>query len=1068
MKMVNEVGGKLFHNVALDHDFSAGRGRLGERSVQTAAPQAPRTQASGTASIGDRLQALATRALNALTPQSVRVESKVFEALKATSAQVGDLLGALSRGPGKQVDGLMAQRIIDGLPQTAAPLTTRGEQLDTVLSAQVGTHLRNMSTPDLLALRDGLTLAEPFALGYEVGQRSLPTLVREQLDGELSQRLFDSASIAMKPALERAINAVSEEAAKPGLVASRFAELEGVAFTVLTAHGESPTEEKKLVLIKQTLDALMEADELAKIEDESRPEDFLTIQFGQLVKFLPDKVLVKLRIESDPRPDAPDRTENTKRIAEGQLGLRQDEREAAFMQAADALQRFPATPEGGGSLRNLRDVTQALAAAAQNLSQLRAMDSLKFPEAVGDAATALNAHLERVLSPERMPLPELTNSQLNDLSNALKMLGVERSSEHIAAEVTRRQEQANTIFANAVIDLVDASVHGTRDLLLSLQSFAIASSQATTLHQQLGMGMDGADSIMQFRADQTLAALRSLDQSTLMSTFAALSAPGVKALESALLDVGEVLVSELDDPNGRAPYDAALSLRSLSSFVKEVLVDTHQLSLPALPDDQSYGWDDLSDLDKQAIADVMSIQKDSGGVPIVNAGLADADMQSSFQSNIRAMADQPSAQQLTQAVLADGTSTGVSDAFWKDLPRANYSIVGDAGPSPIYQKPQGTGTGTEAAGMAAVEQLRDLVGGNDALLMKVSEFSNQNSLAGLAMGLISAHQLRLEDGRTGTLIPPASGDTNVSYTLSSDGAGGVNVDIKWSLGQLQRLQLNDGSLIGLDPRSRAEFTARVQIDSNLQVSTPVPVGFAQQVNADGLPNADALMNMSGEEVREVLAQIDKLKTSFKADLRGAQNEPERSGLLERQNALFTARAQDLFPVLVDRAKNMSDSEFFSFFGLDIRLIMNLPEDHPARAVTYTYMQKLFRDENFDFLQDVSRMKEVKQDALIPLYEKYIRTDSDKQINIPNEMKKIMDQWHNYVTGGENPVATTLSSVHEVLIKIEEEIVRLIKTNENDPIRLMKKDGVNVVASTSFLPTLVASLSPNTPDAPPQG
>ena len=73
----------------------------------------------------------------------------------------------------------------------------------------------------------------------------------------------------------------------------------------------------------------------------------------------------------------------------------------------------------------------------------------------------------------------------------------------------------------------------------------------------------------------------------------------------------------------------------------------------------------------------------------------------------------------------------------------------------------------------------------------------------------------------------------------------------------------------------------------------------------------------------------------------------------------------------------------------------------------------------------------------------------------------MDQWRN------NAAATTLSSVHEVLIKMEEVIVRLIKTNEKDLIPLMQEDDVNVVASTSFLPTLVASLPPNTPEAPPQ-
>ncbi len=211
--MVNEVGGKLFHNVALDHDFSAGRGRLGERSVQTAAPQAPRTQASGTASIGDRLQALATRVLNAMTPQSVRVESKVFEALKATSAQVGDLLGALSKGPGKQVDGFLTQRMMESLPQTAAPLTSRGAQLDTVFSEQVGTHIRNMSTPDLIALRQGVELAQNSVLAQNSTQKAWMTVAQEKANEELAQRTLNAASDAMKPILSRVLDGVALEAA---------------------------------------------------------------------------------------------------------------------------------------------------------------------------------------------------------------------------------------------------------------------------------------------------------------------------------------------------------------------------------------------------------------------------------------------------------------------------------------------------------------------------------------------------------------------------------------------------------------------------------------------------------------------------------------------------------------------------------------------------------------------------------------------------------------------------------------------------------------------------------------
>ncbi len=57
----------------------------------------------------------------------------------ATSALVGDLLGALSKSSGHSVDGLSAKQLLDSLPQTAAPLTRRGADLDAVFSQRVST-----------------------------------------------------------------------------------------------------------------------------------------------------------------------------------------------------------------------------------------------------------------------------------------------------------------------------------------------------------------------------------------------------------------------------------------------------------------------------------------------------------------------------------------------------------------------------------------------------------------------------------------------------------------------------------------------------------------------------------------------------------------------------------------------------------------------------------------------------------------------------------------------------------------------------------------------------------------
>ena len=153
------------HNVQLNQSFGDSPvGRLGGSTVRSAAAGAPRTGAAAQAGAPRPGLSLGARILNAVTPRGVRAESKVLAGLQATSVLTGDLLGALSKSSAHGVDGLSAKQLLDSLPQTAAPLTQRGADLDTVFSQRVSVHVKNMSTAQLLELRDGVALAQSSAI----------------------------------------------------------------------------------------------------------------------------------------------------------------------------------------------------------------------------------------------------------------------------------------------------------------------------------------------------------------------------------------------------------------------------------------------------------------------------------------------------------------------------------------------------------------------------------------------------------------------------------------------------------------------------------------------------------------------------------------------------------------------------------------------------------------------------------------------------------------------------------------------------------------------------------------
>ena len=288
-----------------------------------------------------------------------------------------------------------------------------------------------MSTAQLVALRDGVALSQSSALASSHGPYL--AMVKNDVGRELTQRLLDTASQKMAPILAKLVAELPREAANPGTVAFAFYELDGAAFTVLTRHGESTLASNganlaalKLKLIKETLSTAVDNGDIS------------LGHMGAILGKLSSQVLRNLDAKSDligkEVPFVMDR------LVSGAIGLRAQQTETGFMEAADALlaRTLPVADDPNGPLYNPQGFAKDIIAAATNLAKQREhgdINHLHFPEAMGDKSAQLLTHLERLCSPANLLVEELSNNQLHAFSKALTSLGVERGANHVAAEL---------------------------------------------------------------------------------------------------------------------------------------------------------------------------------------------------------------------------------------------------------------------------------------------------------------------------------------------------------------------------------------------------------------------------------------------------------------------------------------------------------------------------------------------------------------------------------------------------------------------------------------------------------
>lgn len=789
------------YKTPLDFDFGQSPvGRFGNRNVQQVPARAPRSLGQTVDAFFLSLRRLGSRVLDIVTPHGVRSEGKYRRGLEATSARVGDLIGALSASASGSVDHVAANSILASLASTAEPVTRRGATLEKVFAQRVDVHLKNMTTPQLVALSLGLAQTSDTALKDAPKIFTLGTA----LERELHERLLAEAPRQMGPVLLKAM----DPKLSAGAAYAQFRSLYGVAQKLLEAHGRPSSPKLMSELVTQGVNALLTTS--------TPPLD--SPRFHSLLMVLPTEQLRDLRVTTTTiGSEAPS---DMNRMLDEAVQLRAQQSEAAFMQGAQKLleRKGPVVDDRTGPLHAPQAFAKEVVELERHLRELRMHSkahNLEIGAQVEDTAKQIPEQLNTLLKIAKPLIEDLNGSQLRDLSIALKQLGIEPAGAEAEDEITTRKEKSVAAFSETLRAVMNKGLSDVTVFLKGLEDAGKMADKATRIHTDLGERVEGEEGLLLFLEKLLTSALaEGVEPQQLLDQ---LNKPSVQALTSALTQIGTDLVLGGQQDAGKRLVDAHRTLLLLKTVLSTKLLVKAPVEEPA------FKLDALDETGRDAVRTVFGVDISPTGSANVVAGVGSAAVQGIFETNLQEILKTP----VKEHVLSEGGGSGVSEAFWLDLPRAEYNIRDAEGKTlrllDRQNKAEHQSNEEERQLRTAVEKLLALSEENPLLLMTLSRVANQSLWAGLSMSLTSSNSpIRLPDSTPVALF----GEQKITYTVGRDGDGGLVLRSDFSISRATRcMDWKGGIAFDLDPENNghANFTVEVTIDpqGNARVSDPL-------------------------------------------------------------------------------------------------------------------------------------------------------------------------------------------------------------------------------------------------------
>ena len=804
--------GTSIHGTALNHDFQkTAVGSLGGRSVQQGVAQAPRRDKGP--GFFKSIQILASRALNAVLPNSVRASSRVREALREADGAMHSLLQAVAASPSAPPNHAQVGAMLEGLASVAAPVTSRGATLDQVVVGRAMAALSHISAPERESLMRGLQHLEQGALQ---GNHSLG-LLRKSME----QCAAVEGSGAMKAVLAQVIAGVANEARNEGGTQFAFGELYDTARESLRKSGMGPDANNKSVqraMILSLLDGMLEG----KVDSPA------AAPISQMFNALSSKELHALAHESRELGVVQRGPIGT--LLTRSIDLRTQQLESAVQTGAQTLlsRGFPVEDDPRGMLHDPVGYAKTVATTGRawiDLCDHAQRHQIAIPSHLSVAVPQLQAHLGQYLTPDRLhiALPELSAARLESMRKGLEGLGVTTGKAEFAAQAAERRMAVLDAYANALAPALTAlrgdDVPG---MLRALEAAQPLGDAALRVHMSLGRKIDGQDDTMAFREELTAHAIAHLDVPALRHLAERLASPQGQALWEELgvqampFITDPQVVRVFDSSLGHSIFDRCQNLMMLNHCVKHALRE--QGAMVDTPN-----WDAAPSVEA-VLQQTYGLSTNEAGTQNVRKGLGGDAMKDTMQANLQEMLDLPKSDPL------DKKFPLVTDGFMRDIKRDAYYVPGpDHNDVLIYDKTS-TAQSADVALQAAIGQLHTLAGGSTPLLTMASRMANQNLLAGLQKTLMTQNSpVRLPDGTPGRLM----GKEHTEYRLSSDGMGGLLLKVQYAVsnaGAFVPAPLSaDGAVgvpVALDAaHSSARFAFEAHIAADLSVRISKPVGY---------------------------------------------------------------------------------------------------------------------------------------------------------------------------------------------------------------------------------------------------
>ena len=796
-------------------------GKFGDRSVSVGVANAPRMGAA-TAQLTPP-PSLGSRILNALTPSSVRADSKVRQHLHDYSAQLSKTLGTvaaadISTPQGKQ----KLESALSALAKASVPLQSQGVQHKDAFHGQMEMRLGKMSLPERAALRQGLSDAGKAGINAGSPAGDILSAMTKKLN-QAPTASFKAINAQLMGKVEQTLSPIIEQLknhAAGGAISSGFTETYDQLSSAIDQLAEkyAPDSSNAQGLKDFKAGLLKEAFETCVGDS---PQGM-----GLLMNLMPAETLKQLIFAEPVYSNANDFT--TELIISGQIGLRDDKFESAvrdFGQALLAHDPADAANDASGPLQNPQGFAKEIVGFQKNLEALadhKDMFDMKQNPAVDSTLAAVLSHLEELLRPSNLNLGELSNQQIGALSESLQKLGVERANSTLASEGGNRRAAAEADYSQTFTSLMDA-VQGNKlgTTLTLLETLNTRGNAAMTAFEATGDDFDGADKLMQLRANLMDDAIAKLSPEVTASAYSKLSGKESRVLIDGMQDVANQAL-RANETQGKLFFNASVDLQLLSDSLKSHL-ESQGVKLPDLPDPKGYDASMLSSTDKTAIQKQYGFEVNPNGVRYT-AGLAAPVMQKALEQSVAAGA----------LLKPEGhRNTGVTNAFYMDLGRADFTLTQPNGAIVnLVNREKFGGLDAETQDIRrqnGADQLRQFLGNDPEMLLFVTNNIHQGLLSGLqGVNFSNQSPIQLEDGTPGQL----SGKESIAYNFSRNEEGDVQVGVSYSI-KTPRVLLDpaSGNVIPTNPAtSGASFTFAVTIGPDKTIAVSDPVRFEYSAN----------------------------------------------------------------------------------------------------------------------------------------------------------------------------------------------------------------------------------------------